>query len=144
MHTGWERADSSWGLLHQPDGLLALYLQNLSSQRRRYAVHIQVLGVNRAASKESCLKASEQLLAAVPDVGYSAELLLSRALVLETASNVLMDYTARRAYDRAPQIEVSYHDLPGKLCPQSAGSAGQPAIACTVAPMGGLHDLPSS
>ena len=77
---------------------------------------IQVLGVNRAASKESCLKASEQLLAAVPDVGYSAELLLSRALVLETASNVLMDYTARRAYDRAPLIEVPYHDLPGKRC----------------------------
>jgi len=31
----------------------------------------QVLGVNRAASRETCIKASEELLGSVPDVGYS-------------------------------------------------------------------------
>jgi len=32
---------------------------------------IQVLGVNRAASRETCMEASEELLGNVPDVGYS-------------------------------------------------------------------------
>ncbi len=69
--------------------------------------------MTRAASRESCLKASEQLLASASDVGYSSELLLSRALVLEAATSVLTDYTARRAYDRAQQIEIPYNELPG-------------------------------
>ncbi len=32
---------------------------------------MQVLGVNRAASRETCIQASEKLLGGVPDVGYS-------------------------------------------------------------------------
>ena len=73
----------------------------------------QVLGVTRAASRESCLKASEQLLANVSDVGYSSDLILSRALVLEATTNVLTDYTARHAYDCTPQVEIPYDELPG-------------------------------
>ena len=78
---------------------------------------LQVLGVTRAASRESCLKASEQLLASASGVGYSSELLLSRALVLEAATAVLTDYTARRAYECAQQIEIPYNELPGaRVC----------------------------
>ena len=43
------------------------------------------------------------------------EMILSRALVLEATTNVLMDYTARRAYDRSLQIEIPYTHLPGAL-----------------------------
>lgn len=116
---------------------------------------LQVLGVSRAASRETCLKASEKLLGDVPDVGYTQvwtcrmrvlpltaaympsgctdsslsfrvaywhseplmlqEMLLSRALVLEATTNVLLDYTARRAYDRSFHIEVPYTQIPGML-----------------------------
>ena len=36
-----------------------------------FVMILQVLGVNRAASRDSCLKASEELLTSVADVGYS-------------------------------------------------------------------------
>ena len=48
------------------------------------------------------------------------DLILSRALALEATTSVLLDYSARRAYDRSPQIEVAYTDMPGELsrcCP---------------------------
>ena len=84
---------------------------------------VQVLGVNRAASRETCIQASEKLLGSVPDVGYSQDLILSRALALEATTSVLLDYTTRRAYDRSPQIEVPYADMPGAahlLCSMTA------------------------
>ncbi len=74
---------------------------------------VQVLGVTRAASRETCIQASEKLLVSVPDVGYSQDLILSRALALEATTSVLLDYTTRRAYDRSPKIEVPYTDMPG-------------------------------
>lgn len=40
-------------------------------------------------------------------------MILSRALVLEATTNVLVDYNARRAYDRSSQIEIPYSHLPG-------------------------------
>ena len=42
------------------------------------------------------------------------DLVLSRALALEATTSVLLDYSARRAYDRSHQVEVSYADMPGK------------------------------
>ena len=42
-------------------------------------------------------------------------LILSRALVLEATTSVLLDYSARRVYDRSSQIEVAYNDMPGVL-----------------------------
>ncbi len=44
------------------------------------------------------------------------ELVLSRALVLEAATNVLVDYKSRRSYDGSMQIEIPYSDLPGNGC----------------------------
>ena len=41
------------------------------------------------------------------------DLILSRALALEATTSVLLDYSARRVYDRSPQIEVAYNDMPG-------------------------------
>lgn len=84
---------------------------------------VQVLGVNRAASRETCIQASEKLLGNVPEVGYSQDLILSRALALEATTSVLLDYTTRRAYDRSPHIEVPYTDMPGAahlLCTMTA------------------------
>ncbi|KAK9908710.1 hypothetical protein WJX75_001848 [Coccomyxa subellipsoidea] len=88
----------------------------------------RVLGVNRAASRETCLKASEKLLSEVADVGYTQEMILSRALVLEATTNVLMDYTARRAYDRSLQIEIPYTHLPGAFALMQEAGDVQPVI----------------
>ena len=129
----------------------------LAACRYMYNISMQVLGVSRAASRETCIQASEKLLGSVPDVGYSQassildlahtpsesrqysaslfahianvanhgslesqkhhailqDLVLSRALALEATTSVLLDYGARRAYDRSHQIEVSYADMPG-------------------------------
>ena len=48
-------------------------------------------------------------------LGHLQDLILSRALALEATTSVLLDYTARRVYDRSPQIEVAYNDMPGVL-----------------------------
>jgi len=56
-------------------------------------------------------------------VGDTQDLILSRALALEATTSVLLDYSARRAYDRSPQIEVAYTDMPGErssCCPVPA------------------------
>ena len=101
------------GVCSTPEGAPFVPVALPSSFEQLLIFMAQVLGVTRAASRESCLKASEQLLANVSGVGYSSELILSRALVLEATTNVLTDYTARRAYDSTPQIEIPYDDLPG-------------------------------
>ncbi|BDA41990.1 probable protein ACCUMULATION AND REPLICATION OF CHLOROPLASTS 6, chloroplastic [Coccomyxa sp. Obi] len=88
----------------------------------------RVLGVNRAASRETCLKASEKLLSEVADVGYTQEMILSRALVLEATTNVLVDYNARRAYDRSSQIEIPYTHLPGAFALMQEAGDVQPVI----------------
>ncbi len=46
-------------------------------------------------------------------LAHAQDLILSRALALEATTSVLLDYTARRVYDRSPQIEVAYNDMPG-------------------------------
>jgi len=61
------------------------------------------------------------ILPCTPKLKYSScvddtqDLILSRALALEATTSVLLDYSARRAYDRSPQIEVAYTDMPGEL-----------------------------
>ena len=50
--------------------------------------------------------------------------MLSRALALEATTSVLLDYSARRAYDRSHQVEVSYADMPGKSSSMSRPPVG--------------------
>ena len=58
------------------------------------------------------------------------ELILSRAMALEATTGVLLDYSARRAYERSPQVEIAYNDMPGVLANNSLASAG--LAACRV------------
>ena len=55
------------------------------------------------------------------------DLVLSRALALEATTSVLLDYSARRAYDRSHQVEVSYADMPGR-----SSSMPRPPVAPTM------------
>jgi hypothetical protein len=81
-----------------------------------------LLHVNRASSREAVKRAYERAVAAPPDVGYSQDVLFSRAVLLKSAAECLGDLDTRRAYDAAaapgggaPTVEVSPDNLPGAL-----------------------------
>lgn len=85
------------------------------------------LQVNRAASRETCTKKYDELVRNPPAADYTEETLYSRAIVLHSATQAVLDTTATPSYkQQAEQMSVSlmYSDLPGALVLlQEAGEA---------------------
>ena len=74
--------------------------------------------VNRAASKETCFKKYDEIVNSPPTAGYSQEALYSRAVVLKSATEAVIDLTATPSYRQQPDrlsVEMLYSDLPGAL-----------------------------
>lgn len=74
--------------------------------------------VNRAASRESCSKKYDEMVNSPSNAGYSQETLYSRAVVLKSATEAVMDMTATPSYQQQPgqlSVELLYSDLPGAL-----------------------------
>lgn len=79
---------------------------------------LALLQVNRAASRETCSKKYDEMINSPPDCGYSQETLYSRAVVLKSATEAVMDLTATPSYRQQPgqlAVELLYSDLPGAL-----------------------------
>lgn len=79
---------------------------------------MELLQVNRAASRETCSKKYDEMTNSPPDCGYSQEALYSRAVVLKSATEAVMDLTATPSYRQQPgrlAVELLYSDLPGAL-----------------------------
>ena len=47
--------------------------------------------INRAASKETCFKKYDEIVSSPPNAGYSQEALYSRAVVLKSATEAVID-----------------------------------------------------
>ncbi|KAK9819960.1 hypothetical protein WJX72_004490 [[Myrmecia] bisecta] len=82
--------------------------------------YYKMLQINRVASRDTVSKAYDAMISNPPEGGYSQEALYSRSVVLKAATDILMEPTARRAYDLqvlagTPQAELLYADLPGAL-----------------------------
>ena len=82
----------------------------------------QMLGVsvqvNRAASRETCSKKYDEMVNSPPNSGYSQETLYSRAVVLKSATEAVIELTATPSYRQQPgqlSVELLYSDLPGAL-----------------------------
>jgi hypothetical protein len=78
------------------------------------------LHVGRTASKEIVRKALDRMLKAAPDVGYSQNTLNSRAVLLKTAADTLVDVESRQSYDQMGNkggyaVDVAPGNLPGAL-----------------------------
>ena len=74
--------------------------------------------VNRAASRETCSKKYDSLVNNPPKVGYTQETLYSRAVVLKSVTEAVMDMTATPSYKQQPghmSVNLMYSNLPGAL-----------------------------
>ena len=77
-----------------------------------------LLKVNRAASRETCSKKYDEMVNSPPSSGYSQDTLYSRAVVLKSATEAVMDLTATPSYRQQPghlSVDLLYSDLPGAL-----------------------------
>jgi hypothetical protein len=92
-----------------------------------------LLGLSRstaAASRDAVRRSYERALGSPPDVGFSHDVLFSRAVLLRDAAECLSQLETRRAYDAAGSssgghvLDVSMINLPGALVLlQEAGEA---------------------
>lgn len=76
------------------------------------------LQVNRAASRETCSKKYDEMVNSPPNSGYSQETLYSRAVVLKSATEAVIELTATPSYRQQSgqlSVELLYSDLPGAL-----------------------------
>lgn len=87
-------------------------------------MHMQV---NRAASRDTCFKQYDELVNNPPAVGYTQETLYSRAVVLQSATEAVMEMTATPSYKQQltqMSVTLTYSNLPGALSLlQEAGEA---------------------
>ncbi len=80
--------------------------------RQMFGVSVQV---NRAASRETKY---DEMVNSPPNSGYSQETLYSRAVVLKSATEAVIELTATPSYRQQPgqlSVELLYSDLPGAL-----------------------------
>jgi len=61
--------------------------------------YFKCLGIARGTSKDNIRRACDRLLQSPPEVGYSEQALLSRATLLQTATECLSDLGSRKAYE---------------------------------------------
>lgn len=86
--------------------------------------YYKCLGITRAASKDAVRKAYDRVVRSPPEVGYSEDVLFSRALILKDAADCLLDLDSRKAYENLAHqsgqaVSVAPDNVPGMPAKQS-------------------------